>query len=112
MNSSIADYVNRHKHQPGWADAMILYYTSPMPVLVKKWSIEVNEKYYRITHISGFVEIVRRDSKFTSGYMSPDQVARINEIESTGEFESSGETRTRLNDYTKRVLSYIRGTQQ
>lgn len=43
--------------------------------------IEVFEKYFLVTDLSNFVEVVRRDSKFTSGYMSKDQVSRIIEIE-------------------------------
>jgi len=43
--------------------------------------IETHEKYYRVEHIDGFVEIVRRDSKCTSGYMNPGALTRLNEIE-------------------------------
>lgn len=46
-------------------------------------NIEVHDKYYRVNHPNGFVEIVRRDSKFTSGWMSPYQLERIAEIEAT-----------------------------
>ena len=43
--------------------------------------IEVYDKYYRVEYPDGFVEIVRRDSKYTSGYMIPEQLIRIAEIE-------------------------------
>ena len=46
-------------------------------------NIEVHEQYYRVNHADGFVEIVRRYSKCTSGYMSPSQITRIGEIEYT-----------------------------
>jgi len=44
-------------------------------------NIETHEQYYRVNHTDGFVEIVRRYSKFTSGYMSPAQLGRIIAIE-------------------------------
>lgn len=44
-------------------------------------NIEVHAKYYRVEYPDGFVEIVRRDSRCTSGYMSPYQITRIAEIE-------------------------------
>jgi len=42
--------------------------------------IEVHEQYYKITRRDGFVEIVRRYSKFTSGYMSVEHMIRLDEI--------------------------------
>ena len=50
-------------------------------------NIETHEKYYRVNHPDGFVEIVRRDSKFTSGYMSVNQMIRLDEIEAELEQE-------------------------
>ncbi len=43
--------------------------------------IEVHEQYYRVNHPDGFVEIVRRFSKFTSGYMTVGQMIQLDQIE-------------------------------
>jgi len=46
-------------------------------------NIEVYEQYYRVNHPDGFVEIVRRNSKCTSGYMSVEHMIRLDEIKAT-----------------------------
>lgn len=46
-----------------------------------KTNIQVNPKYYRVTHPDGFVEIVRRDVYWDTGWKDPIQLKRIAEIE-------------------------------
>ena len=43
--------------------------------------IEVNEKFYLLTHEDGFIEIVRRDVYWDSGWKDPLQVATCKIVE-------------------------------